>query len=551
MKLIPTDAQIIKLIEEEFPFPTFNSGQKETIQKAIKALVNGTKHVIIDAPTGSGKSAIALTIHAVMKRIHGEFRSCIITSTIGLQKQYKEDYPDLLDIKSKTHYPCPKKANGGYMSQDCMKHVFGKQCNKNSCPYIIARDAWIKSPDIKTTNSSFYVISPQAILPITDDEKLDLTIIDECHEIDKVLIENTSIKFKIGDNSYKRLKQHWKTFIPYYNEVVNILDKLPKTKHFTFKEFTEDQLLTLRDIHHESIRISLNFAKQAETMQNSESVGLKMASQEAMDLANNLDILLRPEFKSDYFKWIIAQDESELKIVPLTTRSFRTEEVLFSKAHQHLHMSATICGIKEYTENLYINEKDYVFIETHNPIPLKNRPVDINRLMQVNKDTDPKEITKLIDTIISEQSGNGVIHTVSFKLANDILKYSKYKTRMMVSNNREEILDRLECSNNTIVLSPSIETGYDFKGDLARWQIIAKLPFLNLGDLYTSSRLKISGQWYSRETVLRLIQASGRVCRGVNDYGKTYIIDKNVIRLIESNLHLFPEWFLDSVFGED
>lgn len=545
MKTIDDNA-ILKLVEEEFPFETFNSGQKETIISTIKALMKGTPHVIISAPTGSGKSAIAITIHNVLKRIHRDYRTCIITSTIGLQKQYKQDYPDLLDLKSKVHYSCNKGAPG-YMSQECLQKIYSKQCDKASCPYLIARDSWVNCPDIKTTNSSFYITAGPAILSNLEDDRLDLTVIDECHEIDKVVIENTSIAFKLKDG-YKRIQQQWRSFMDYYSELITILLKqFPEDRHFNFKLLTESDIGSICVMFKECVRIADQLSKKADQLKNADAVAMKLASQDLLEFSKNLSFLMDPSFQSPYYKWIVTKSETEYKIVPLSTRTYRTQGVLFSKANQHIHMSATICGVKEYAENLNIAEGDYVFIETHNPIPEENRPVYMDETLQINRGTDPKDITALVDRIISKESGNGVIHTVSFKLANDILNNSKHKKRMIVSNNREEILDFLDTHNNGIVLSPSIETGYDFKGDLARWQIIAKIPFLNLGDLYVSERKKLNSAWYIRETVLRFIQSAGRVCRGVNDYGKTYVIDRNVFRLIQQNEELYPDWFLNSI----
>lgn len=545
MKTIDDNA-ILKLVEEEFPFETFNSGQKETIISTIKALMKGTPHVIISAPTGSGKSAIAITIHNVLKRIHRDYRTCIITSTIGLQKQYKQDYPDLLDLKSKVHYSCNKGAPG-YMSQECLQKIYSKQCDKASCPYLIARDSWVNCPDIKTTNSSFYITAGPAILSNLEDDRLDLTVIDECHEIDKVVIENTSIAFKLKDG-YKRIQQQWRSFMDYYSELITILLKqFPEDRHFNFKLLTESDIGSICVMFKECVRIADQLSKKADQLKNADAVAMKLASQDLLEFSKNLSFLMDPSFQSPYYKWIVTKSETEYKIVPLSTRTYRTQGVLFSKANQHIHMSATICGVKEYAENLNIAEGDYVFIETHNPIPEENRPVYMDETLQINRGTDPKDITALVDRIISKESGNGVIHTVSFKLANDILNNSKHKKRMIVSNNREEILDFLDTHNNGIVLSPSIETGYDFKGDLARWQIIAKIPFLNLGDLYVSERKKLNSAWYIRETVLRFIQSAGRVCRGVNDYGKTYVIDRNVFRLIQQNEELYPGWFLNSI----
>ena len=541
-----SDDIISKLIDEEFPFDTYNSGQKETIISAIRALLGDVPHVIISAPTGSGKSAIGITIHNVLKRIKRDYRTCIITSTIGLQKQYKQDYPDLFDLKSKVHYNCHKGAPG-YMSQECLQKLYSNKCDKASCPYLIARDSWVNCPDIKTTNSAFYITAGSTIISNDDDDRLDLTIIDECHEIDKVVIDNTSISFKLKD-AYKRIQNQWRSFMDYYSELVTILlERFPEDRYFNFKSLTEADIDSIANMFKECVRIADQLSKKADQLKNADSVVMKLASQDLLEFSKNLSLLMEPSFRSPYFKWIITKSDTDYKIVPLSSRTFRTQHVLFSKAHQHVHMSATICGTKEYTENLNIAEGDYVFIDTHNPIPEENRPICLDKTLQINRDTNPKDIAVLVDEIISGQSGNGVIHTVSFKLANDIMNNSKYKSRMLVSNNREEILDFLGTHNKAIVLSPSIETGYDFKGDLARWQIIAKIPFLNLGDLYTSERKKLNPSWYTRETILRFIQSAGRVCRGVNDYGVTYVIDKNVYRLIQQNEELYPEWFLQSI----
>ena len=56
-----------------------------------------------------------------------------------------------------------------------------------------------------------------------------------------------------------------------------------------------------------------------------------------------------------------------------------------------------------------------------------------------------------------------------------------------------------------------------------------------------------NNDWYTREAVLRLIQACGRIVRGLDDYGSTYIIDENVLRLISSNTEMFPEWWLNAL----
>ena len=164
--------------------------------------------------------------------------------------------------------------------------------------------------------------------------------------------------------------------------------------------------------------------------------------------------LNRTVYKKDIFEWVLLFDEfkSVYTIKPISSNTPMTKMVLFDKAKQFIHMSATIGGIEQYTKNLGIT--DYVYFEIDHPIPVKNRKIFTDNTLHINYQTDPKIIVKTIDGIIKNElvNGNGVIHTVSFKLAQDIKKYSAYSKYMMVSNNRAEILDKLSKSKNTIIL---------------------------------------------------------------------------------------------------
>ena len=100
---------------------------------------------------------------------------------------------------------------------------------------------------------------------------------------------------------------------------------------------------------------------------------------------------------------------------------------------------------------------------------------------------------------------------------------------------------------NGIVLSPSLEKGFDAKDDLSRFQILAKVPYGFLGDEYIKYNAESNKDWYARNAILRLVQASGRSIRGVTDYADTYILDSNFKRLYDNNKQVFPVWYKDSL----
>ena len=75
--------------------------QKKIINEIIEAIEMGFKNIIVEAGTGTGKSAIATTIANYM----GD--SYILTMTKQLQNQYLDDFEYMLaEIKGTSNYNC-------------------------------------------------------------------------------------------------------------------------------------------------------------------------------------------------------------------------------------------------------------------------------------------------------------------------------------------------------------------------------------------------------------------------------------------------------------
>ena len=99
----------------------------------------------------------------------------------------------------------------------------------------------------------------------------------------------------------------------------------------------------------------------------------------------------------------------------------------------------------------------------------------------------------------------------------------------------------------TVMISPSMTEGYDFAGKLAEWQVIAKIPFPNLGDKHTWARKTADDSWYLMETIKTIVQACGRIVRSENDRGVTYILDSDINRLLDEYPGFFPSWWMAAV----
>ena len=143
----------------------------------------------------------------------------------------------------------------------------------------------------------------------------------------------------------------------------------------------------------------------------------------------------------------------------------------------------------------------------------------------------------------TSQDENGIIHTPSFSLAWEIKKRSKYGNNMVIPKNPLDVKNYM--NKGKIIVGPNFYEGVDFKDDNARWQIITKIPYMELTNPYIKYRLENDKHWYTNETLKRLEQTIGRIVRNENDWGVTYIFDKQFERFI----NLFPRFIKNAIKG--
>lgn len=531
--------KIKNIIRDVFPFDTPNPGQIEAIEFTLLNLLNGKKHIIIELPTGVGKSAVAETIHKTLVALNAAHRTSIITATKGLQNQYIETVEGIYDLKGKANYACPI-GNGFYGTPQCKKACGSKSCiPTDSCTYVIRRNRWLTDASFRLTNNAFFCKAPTDFIA-NPETVTDLIIIDESHELEDSIIDASTIEL----------------------DLTNLTSNVQKTNMIFGEPLAELTAGIYSLYRNDPFHIT---AELAELIQDALK-GPKSYVQSLKDKIESGDTSYEPEYDSaseivESFvrlsdnvdsEWMITEYTKlkSITIKPIYASSV-ADRIVYSKSKQFIHMSATICGAEQYAKTLGLPDDSWVYFDAPNPIPLDNRKVNIIKGFTLGRSfSDWSRYYKLIDMLLSKHSAErGIIHSVSFKLANDIKENlsTKNQSRVLVSGNTTEIMEHLRCNPSGIVISPSIEKGYDFKGDLSRFQIIAKIPYGYLGDLHIKLNASRNSRWYDRSTILRLIQACGRSVRGVNDYASTYIIDENAMRLVGKNTDLFPEYFLEAI----
>jgi ATP-dependent DNA helicase DinG len=97
--ITPTATELIK----NFPFPSRRENQTYVLNEIAEAFNSDYKHIILEAPTGFGKSPVAIAAALTMGT------SYICTSTKDLQTQYSRDFPFLRVAKGANNFRCKVK----------------------------------------------------------------------------------------------------------------------------------------------------------------------------------------------------------------------------------------------------------------------------------------------------------------------------------------------------------------------------------------------------------------------------------------------------------
>ena len=85
---------------KNFPFASQRNNQANILNEICNAFNSGYKYIILEAPTGFGKSPVAIAVALSLGS------SYICTSTKDLQTQYSKDFPYLKVAKGKNNFAC-------------------------------------------------------------------------------------------------------------------------------------------------------------------------------------------------------------------------------------------------------------------------------------------------------------------------------------------------------------------------------------------------------------------------------------------------------------
>ena len=510
-----------------FPVDTPRQFQRETVEQIVEAYESGIKHIVINAPTGIGKSVIAM---AVSNHLGSSY---ILTSQKMLQAQYADDFR-IPQIKGKYNYHCNKNPELKCDFGECVKTKQEYKCN--DCEYLCARNRAYKA-DICVLNYTYFFNMAREASYIQKPRKL--LVLDECHNAERELLEYATItldkddflKFKLG-----------KAFLSFPNE--------KKSKDYKYDWLFGD----VRDCLTETYEHELTMF---EAMEEHDKLFYEQTRKcKYLDTQICTINRLEEEYTKTKVGVVIHNEHKAVAFKLVFGRTF-TNEYLFNFAEHSLSMSATVLSKEQYCSNMGIKENDTLYIQCPSVFPIENRKVYATYAGSMsfkNKtDTLPK-IGKIVEELLElHKHERGIIHTVNYSVAEYLIEYLQDDRLIFPRGKERDSMIKLYMQSSRkdyVLISPSLQEGIDLKDDLSRFTIICKMPFANIADEWVKTRMQLDPIWYTENTVANLIQMTGRSVRSETDHASAYILDKDFEWFFKYNHNRFPDWWSESVYSK-
>ena len=564
--------------------------QKEALREIQAAIENGKHDIFIQAPTGTGKSLIALELSRLLKA-NGQ-KSYILTSEKSLQQQYEVDckgkfsalHSDVTSISGIDTYTCD--VNGEKFSLGVCrnlglsnKEAIASMPCAATCGYLSRWDVARQSERV-LMNYSYWLIQMNYVLPKMYKSppfcRRDVVICDEAHKIPDIIeshfacrlnekvvnridaviaaLNNCGFTFTVSTKALQTALQHALS----HAEGVS-----PALHHDALKRVYKAYTDLLHDIHTVKAAVTAKYLPA-----NLSPEALKQYSAKLPREARAL-FVLADDIKDQHCK---VEDYTQMievhglrNLVACNgdggDRSYHnlSDYNLFHKhfrrhANVRIYMSATLqpelliqrWNLNPATTHIIDIESDWDPLKS--PIvccATSNMSYSNGR---ASIDSAIKKIDRLLDSHSSER---GIIHTTTNVIMNSLLESSLHAARLYTYNGTAEKLELLkrirELPSNAVLCGPSLFTGIDLSDELARFNIIFKLSFPNVSSQLWSRRYKFQKDVYFGETAAVLEQSAGRSTRHAGDWSTTYILDDRAAKFIQGNKRYFSNSFLSRV----
>jgi Rad3-related DNA helicase len=531
--------------------------QIKTFDKVDEIWSSGKKFALACLPTGSGKSHIAYTIGKASHHVDEErknqilnyyiykknrnneflydidnankakFGSFILTVTRSLQDQYQQFFESLVSIKGKNNYQCAVDNNltpdfaPCLFSKDLMQECF----NCDRCPYYKTRNLGLVENVSILNYRAFFNLRPSL-------QQRQIYVFDEADRIEEELVSQFSLELNYQslaseDIIFKKIIKDNRTEI--YNW---LLDIFLQTENKLLDNRTKAQLLAQK--------------------KGFDSLHLKLMQRigKLNKIHNSIKHCIENWEECQY----MIEDLKSDKIIFAPYNVKPLAQKIFNNADKILLMSATLTNYQEFCKNLGINQQEAEYFEIESSFDPQKSPIYCSskfNLSYHNKADLNKIIESALEICNNHPNDKGVIHTHNNEIIQAMQKKIKNSKRFLIREynvTNEEILKMHKNSlMPTVLVSPSLDTGVSLDGDLGRFQIILKAPYMPLSSKRIKKKFETNPQQYVMKMLNNLIQMCGRCTRAKEDHSITYILDGNITKAVLQNKKHLPKHFINRI----
>ena len=524
--------------------------QKELFEFTRDSILANKKFIMIDAPTGTGKSVYGVMVMDWFQKNYSATATFdILTNSKILQEQYTTEFDFMNSLWGKASYHCEKfNCDCGTGSE--WARLQNVKCE--GCPYAEAKYKF-ENGDVALTNFHLFM-TYKIYMPMAWKRTSSVLIIDEAHEFESVFCDFVTTKI-----SRPLLRKNGFTD----EEVIKALN--------VFGSYPED--LDIRDF----VRIvNEDFLPVVKTVLNrlhrEAEAGSMLAMKSGQSLMNNFLKweILATEYNKMPDNWILEcehvkkygkdkkmqEDYIEFVCQPVFAYPY-LEDKIWKRYDFVIFMSGTILDKSLFCKMNGLDHESAAYLAVDTPFPVENRPIyffkNIGKYTYKTKEQVwPKQKIVLEKILKKHKNDKGLIYTVNYELQGLVKQLDSDRFLAHDSTNRSETLQHHYNSiEPTILVSPSMNIGVDLFEDYSRHQTILKMPYPNLKSKKIKKRMDIMPDTYGLSTVRDFIQFYGRSIRSNDDKAKTYVLDSCFNDVLKWSGRWIPKWVKDAIHYVD
>lgn len=491
-------------IQQYNPYPSFQPGQAEAVQQILELHDAGQKVVELNAPTASGKSLDLYIIGRILTEELQVGRTVYTTPLVALVNQLENEsaFSAMPVLKGKRNYPCDilRSALGNTWSSadDCPFENWQKAMGENpacgQCPYHRAYGKFV-ARDFGATTLARYQ------MPGKVRDETTVLLVDESAGLEKTLIDRATL------------------VIPPEVDLEDLVPSLTLYYHH-LSERIED--LDGQIARTEALRARVELVKERNKVER-----------EARKCAKVLSHL---EHEHPY----IIDKERKFRLL-----DGRPE---FRNLIENLELVVLASG----TPATSIITDDYRPIIIQHPIQVERRLCyywPIGSMNFKERQATAPRMAQAIADLHARFGKKTMVHCGAYVIARMLYERMPAKAQKLCilqeQADREGSKEEFLGAKQAIFLSVNFEEGLDLKGEAYPLNIIAKVPFENIGDEFIKARNERDNyKRYNMHAAVAVMQAAGRCTRSVSDFSETYILDSSWQGFFNRSKRLFQPWFV-------